>query len=126
MAVSYIGSPSEPLNVSVNVKKFGLLTINWIPPLDCGNPYLEYYELGFDNVASCLSSSTTSHTFTGPFQSSSHILTLSAVSVFNGQELKSAKYIIRVKVFSKWIIFLIIMFLSEMHYYVKSGVMFNF
>ena len=98
-----IGSPSEPLNISVDTRNFSRLTISWNSPLDNGYPYLSHYELGFDNVSYCLNNSTSSYIFTGPFQSLSHNLTLSAVSVFSGHELKSSQHIIRVKVFSKWI-----------------------
>jgi hypothetical protein len=81
------------------------LTISWDSPLDNGNPYLSYYELGFDDIT-FYSEDSEAHslTFTGLSQSSSHNLTLAAISVFNGHKLKSSQYIIRVKILSKWMI----------------------
>ena len=100
----HIGSPSKPLNVSVDTKDSSWLIISWNPPLDNGNPHLSHYELGFDDVTFSLNNVTHSHTFTGLSQSSSHNLTLTAISVFDGYELKSSQSSIRVKFFSKWVI----------------------
>ena len=100
----HVGSPSEPLNISVDTRSFSQLTISWNSPLDIGYPYLSHYELGFNNVTYCLNNSTNSYIFTEPFQSLSHNLTLSVVSVFGGHEFKSSQHVIRVNIFSKWII----------------------
>ena len=61
----HTGSPSEPLNISLDTSDSSWLTISWNPPLDKGNPYLSHYELGFDDISFSLNNTTHSHIFTG-------------------------------------------------------------
>lgn len=84
-----------------------LLLLTWDSRLDSGTPYLSHYELGFGDVAFNVDKETHSYTFTGLSQSSSHNLTLTAVTLVDGIALNSSQSSIRVKVFGKFILSLV-------------------